>query len=101
MALVLTLKKDDDFYIDGVRHVVDEVRSLTDVSIRRPGDGKKWTLKDDMMAEIAPQVFASVGLRGKNDLCLCRIALEAPRHIPIMKGERLRREARMARLAAA
>lgn len=95
MALVLTLKRGDDFYIDGVRYLVDVVRSLTEVVIRRPEDGRTWTLKDDMREELQPRAFASVGLRGDNDLCLCRLAVEAPRSIPIVKGEKMRRDRRL------
>ncbi len=98
MALVITRRPGQDFYVGKERFVVDAVS-------RDNEDGSRnFTLKDergnvihvgeDEATEIMPDVFVSAGNGLDIDDCpqdTAAVAIEAPRSIPIVRGELLRR----------
>lgn len=87
MALVLALKRRDDFYVRDERYAVKDILSDTHARIEMP-DGKIIDVFAEQASEIAPEVFLQVGSRSQGDSV--RLAIEAPRDVPILSGKRYR-----------
>jgi sRNA-binding carbon storage regulator CsrA len=83
MALVLTIKKGDDFYIGDDRFVVSEV--LSDVAFKIQGLGKEYLITDEKAVEVAPGVMVSAGIHSMR--AMAKVAINAPRRIPIYRGD--------------
>ena len=87
MALILTLKKGERFYVGENIIEVTAIYSDAHFSIK-VDDGAEFDVLDDKMVEVIPEVFVSVGNRHVDDLA--RVAVEAPRSVPILR-EKLKR----------
>lgn len=87
MALVLALKRRDDFYVRDKRYVVNDIFSDTHVRVEMP-DGKITDVFAESVVEIEPEIFLQVGSRSQGEMV--RLAIEGPRDVPIMNGKRYR-----------
>ena len=85
MALVLTLRQGDDFYVRDDRVVLEEICSDVECSLRRSSDNMLIRLRAGLSVELFPDVFVSVAARGQ--LGLSRISFAAPRSVPILRGD--------------
>ena len=92
MALTLTLQVGEGFYVNGRRWYVE---SFDDDGIRLIGPPKiegglpqrTWITEKESV-EIEPEVFAQEGFIPEMG---CRIALDAPRNIAILRDELFKR----------
>ena len=89
MALVLEIIPGEDFYVRDVRFELVEIHNETACTVRRDRDGKAFRLSDTHKTEIAPGTLAFVGTR--RQLGLARIAVEADRLIPVLRGHLYRK----------
>ena len=85
MALVLTLREGEDFYIGNDQVVLEKIHSETEFSLRRARDDAVIRITEGRSAQLFRGVFVSAGARGQ--LGLSRIAIEAPRSVMILRGD--------------
>jgi hypothetical protein len=101
MALVLSLKEGQDFFVGEVRFVVEEVlgplrfrlsymREVTsgDVNVTQPRSVK---ITDLRAAEVLPEVLVSAGWNAPS--ARARVVIEAPAQILILRGDTKRNQA--------
>lgn len=88
MALILSLRTGEDFYVDEHRVRVREVHSNRHFVLETQDD-THWEIVQDRMSEILPQVFVSSGL--SKNLDVARVVVDAPREIQILRGVAKRR----------
>lgn len=88
MALVLSLKAGEDFYVEDVRFLVTEVLPGAGFRIRREGTGRTFEVDADSATEILDDVFVSSGDR--NNRAAASVAIDAPRSRRILRGEKYR-----------
>lgn len=86
MALVMTLKEGEEFYIGDVPYVVDEITGRTSFVVMECDGGKRWAVTDQRATEISDDVFLSAGVSHTSNLV--RLAFDAPRSLPILRGSR-------------
>jgi hypothetical protein len=89
MALVLTLAEGEDFYVRDERVIVEEIKSPTAFNLRRCADGALLQVVEGKSVEGFKDVFFSAGARGQ--ATIARVAIEAPRSVPLLRGENYRR----------
>ena len=90
MALVLSLREGQDFYLGGERIVVGKVSGLTRFDLVVTRTGKRHAITDEEAVEIADDVFVSAGDRPQRGIA--RVAIAAPRSVTIIRGDRYRAE---------
>lgn len=88
MPLVLSLRQRQDFFVGDERFVIDHVYSDTHFRIRHEATGKVFDITDTMSTEILPDVRVFAG--DQEQAMLVRVAIEAPREIVVLRGERYR-----------
>ena len=88
MALILSLRRDEDFYVDDAQVFVNEIHSDQHFVLETP-DGTHWEIVQDRMSEILPNVFVSSGISKNSEVA--RVVLDAPREILILRGGAKRR----------
>lgn len=84
MALILTMRKGECFYVEDSRVEVTSVEG-DDHFVLRDDKGREYDITDDKMTEIMPNVLVSVGSRGTEGTA--RVAIEAPRTIMILREQ--------------
>ena len=89
MALVLSMRERQDFYVEDERFVVEQVYSDTHFRIRRDSTGQVFDVTDEKATEIMPDVMVSAGDKQPN--VLARVAIEAPRTMIIARGDNYRK----------
>ena len=82
MALVISLRRGECFFVDETPVRVTRVVSFREF-ILQVNDGQRYTVTDDRMVEILPDVFVGVG-HSKQPYLAC-LAVEAPREIAIVR----------------
>ncbi len=92
MALILTVKLGEDFYLirDDVteRFVLSEIHSPVECVIK--GDKLSVTVVDDKMIPLWPDVLVSIGIRSQHGMT--RIVIDAPQSVLILRGEAYRKQ---------
>ena len=88
MALVLSLRKGQDFYLDDVQVLVTRVDGLMHFQLMLASSGQSFVITDAESVEIMPDVFVSAGDRPQRGIA--RVAIDAPREIRITRGDRWR-----------
>ena len=88
MALVLSLREGQDFYLDDQRVLVTRVDGLMNFELTVARTGKKFAITDAEAAEVLPNVFVSAGDRPQRGLA--RVAIDAPREVRITRGDKWR-----------
>lgn len=89
MPLVLSLKEGEDFFVDDVQVVIDSIESAHRFWVTVPSTGKRFEVTDDQSTEIVKETFVSSG--GHLLYGYVRIAIDAPQHILILRGDRYRK----------
>ena len=88
MPLVLSLRKDQDFYVGEEQFVVSRIHSSTAFDLKHmkaDGTSQKFHIHDARLVEILPGVFASAG--EKPETLVARVTIEAPRSVLIIRGD--------------
>jgi hypothetical protein len=88
MPLVLSLRKDQDFFVGEERFIVTDVMGETHFKLRHEGTGRVFEITDRRSTEILAEVFVSAGDRPKT--YMARVAVEAPAAIKVLRGDRKR-----------
>ncbi len=87
MALVLSLRTNEDFFVQAAQFIIQNITSVS-FELKRVQDNKVFEIDNRKMVEIYPEVMVSHGHYTQEGVA--RVVLEAPRRIIIMRGERLR-----------
>jgi hypothetical protein len=85
------MKLGEDFYVRDTRFVLVHVEDENRFTVRNDETGEQITITDQEAVEIAPGTTASSGgyfMQGQ-----IRIALDAPRSVLILRGDRYRGQA--------
>lgn len=85
MALVLSLREEEPFFIGDRLARITNVRTSYDFDIVVAG-GSPRAVTDRYSTEIVDDVFVSAGAGTRHGLL--RVAFEAPRHVRIVRAER-------------
>jgi hypothetical protein len=88
VALVLSLLKGQDFYVGDERFVVAGIQSPTVFTLLHEGSGKIFKIVDAEQTEVLDGVRISAGI--KPEAMIARVAIEAPRTMLILRGEKRR-----------
>ena len=88
MALVLSLREGQDFYLDDDQVLVTRVDGLMHFQLMLASSGQSFVITDAESVEIMPDVFVSAGDRPQRGIA--RVAIDAPREIRITRGDRWR-----------
>jgi hypothetical protein len=88
MALVLSLREQQDFYVGEERFIVQALLSDTKFVLRNDRTGQKHTISDDRSEELVPDVFVSAGF--KPPLATARVVIDAPQEVLVLRGEKKR-----------
>ncbi len=87
MALILSMRNGDDFYLGDRRVVVSEITGPRQFTVTTE-DGVAHGIVADRMAEIFPDVFVGCGKSGT--YIQVRVAIDAPREVTILRGTKYR-----------
>ena len=82
MALVLRLRIGQDFFVGAERVVVSKL--LGGCRFELQTNGRTYEIRDDEAVELLPEVMISSG--GRVHARVARVAIDAPREIPIHRG---------------
>jgi sRNA-binding carbon storage regulator CsrA len=82
MALILSLREGESFYVDDHRIVLHKIKSPESFVIQTP-DGKYHKIVEAEATEALPDVMISAGYR--HEFGQARIAIEAPRSMIILR----------------
>jgi hypothetical protein len=88
MALVLSLRKTQDFYVGTERFVMEVVHSEKLFRVRRESTGQTFEISDTTAIEVMDEVFVSAGDDPPPQTA--RIVISAPRNIRVLRGEKYR-----------
>lgn len=88
MALILTLRKGHDFYVDGRRVVVGKIFSATNFTVRND-QGGVFNITDSTWTEVLPGVRVQAAIPRGQSMSIARVAIEAPGR-KILRGEAFR-----------
>lgn len=88
MPLVLTLRRDEDFFVDDSRYILVAIVSDKHVRFRRASDSKLFDVVSGEMTELDDDVLVTLGDRMTTKAA--RVAVEAPRKRLILTGIRYR-----------
>ena len=91
MPLVLTLRRDEDFFVDNDRFILVAIVSDKHVRFRRDADSKMFDVISGQSTELDDDVIVSLGDRMTTKAA--RIAVDAPRERLILTGARYRDKA--------
>lgn len=89
MALVLSLKSGDDVFIGGQCFSIGKIAAENDFAMIGPG-GKVHRITDAESEEVMDEVYVSAG--SHPPLGTVRVAIEAPKDVLILRGDRVRSE---------
>lgn len=87
MALVLSLRRDESFFVDDTKIELVENTTSKSFVLRRP-DGVEFPCVDDKMVEILPDVFVGAGRQPSHDqdrVFWARVVIDAPRSVKILR----------------
>lgn len=87
MALVLSLKYGEDFFVGDRRVTILQGNSYRKVAVETD-EGHKFQLESERMQEIFDGVMVSVSPEANGGMA--RVIVEAPRTVPILRGDKYR-----------
>jgi hypothetical protein len=96
MPLVLSMQQNQDFFVGDARFVLTDILSATQCRLRRMSDRRDFDIDDRKATEIDPEVLVSTG--EWHSASKIRIAINAPRHILVLRGDMWRSQAAEARV---
>lgn len=90
MPLVLSLRVGQDFFVGDEQVTISKIVGHSRFEVVVTSSGRTYTVSDQEATELRelPDVYLSAGDRPQ--LGLARVAIDAPREIPILRGEALR-----------
>ncbi len=88
MALVLSLKVGQDFYVGDERILVLDIFTPTSFALIHERSGRVVRVSDARASEVLPNVFVSAG--EKPEAMIARVAIDAPRSMLIIRGDKRR-----------
>jgi sRNA-binding carbon storage regulator CsrA len=88
MALVLSLKQGDAFYINTLRLEIGQVDSAELFMLHMAGKKEPLAITDREAIEVVPDVHIASG--GFHNSGLIRVTVDAPREIEILREEKYR-----------
>lgn len=88
MPLVLSLRRNEDFFVGDEQFVVKAIHSETSFSLKRASNGATIQIDDSKSVEIMPNVFVSAGEKPESFIARC--AIDAPRSTLIVRGDKRR-----------
>jgi hypothetical protein len=88
MALVLTLKQGEDFYVDKDQYFLREIVSAGQVRVARVRDGAAFDVDDQKRTQVDAGVFLQIGDHMTSKAC--RLMIQAPRQMLIVTGAKKR-----------
>lgn len=88
MALVLTLKQGEDFYVDSDQYFLREIVSAGQVRVSRMRDGAAFDVDDRKKTQVGEGVFLQIGDHMTSKAC--RLMIQAPRQLLIVTGAKKR-----------
>lgn len=88
--LIISLRENDDFFVEGRRVVVTRVDGPNDFTLKVEDTGKKFRITDEEVQEIMPDVLISAG--GYMKFGQVRLVIDAPRSIAILRGDKFRED---------
>lgn len=89
MALVLTMRKGHDFFVEGQRVVVSSVRSALDFDVKNP-HGQVYSIDEFKWANVLPGVKLRAAIPRDQSGMLVRVSIDAPGK-KIVRGNLFRR----------
>ena len=84
MPLSLSRREGEDFYLDDLRVVVEQVLDNGGFTLRMP-DGDLVEVTEDRGIEVTPDVVISAGLEDKHRMV--KVVIDAPVAVTILRGE--------------
>jgi len=90
VALVLTLRQGEDFFIANERMVLESITSDSEFFVRRTKDGARFRVVDTHSTEVFQGVALSSGVGWRSQL-QARIAIEAPINVRVLRGDKYRK----------
>lgn len=93
MALVLSLREGQDFFVEDERVVVTSVSDGVRFSLEIEKTGKTYDVDDQSAVEIFRDVMVSAG--ESRQMSLARVVIDAPRDVLILRGDRYAGEAKV------
>ena len=93
MALVLGLSDGDDFFVGDERVTLESVIEPVAFTLKVRGD--EFLITDRKSVEVLPDVMISAGTPGRS--CVVKVVIDAPRSVPIWRGNIYREKQRDAR----
>jgi hypothetical protein len=90
MALVLSLRTGQDFFVGNEQFMVHEIESPLDFTLIHIGKDRKYQITDEEATEIMPGVKVSAG--DKAPTLAVRITIQADRSIPVVRGDKRREQ---------
>jgi hypothetical protein len=91
MPVVISLQRDDDFYVGNERFVLSQIVSATEFKLCRTSDNISLDISDKSATEIVTGVTASGGGRQQPNPSTVRIAITAPADVLVLRGQRRRK----------
>ena len=90
MALVLSLKEGQDFYVGDQQFVIDAIHADVFFRIKHPDSGRTFEVSNTRATEVLDDVFVSAG--DKPMAQSVRVAIEAPANLLVLRGPKYRGE---------
>jgi sRNA-binding carbon storage regulator CsrA len=92
MPLVLSLRTGDDFFVGDQHVVIGEVLNEGRFEMTVMSSGRHYLVSDEQAVELEEiaDVFISSGDRPQHGVA--RVAIDAPRSIPVLRGEAARND---------
>lgn len=87
MALVLSLKDGEDFFVGAHQFVVSQITPEA-FALERTSDRKHFLITEKKMVEVLNEVKISCGRNNQDRVA--KVVIEAPKRIIIMRGEKMR-----------
>lgn len=88
MALILSLRKGDDFFVDDARVIVTDVKGPNDFTLCDEENQEEFHITDLESKEVREHVYVSAGDYLSSGQV--RLVIEAPRSIRILRGDKYR-----------
>ena len=87
-VLILSLRPGQDFFVGDEQIVVNRILGEAHYQVTLNSTGRRVDVTDRECVEILPDVFLQSA--GRAQLGVARIAIDAPREITIIRGDRYR-----------
>jgi sRNA-binding carbon storage regulator CsrA len=87
MALVLSLRKGDDFYIGDQQFVVDTIDSDVSFQLKNLRSGRCFFVSDGRAVRLMKGAYVSAGVGNPDYLYTVKLSIEADRQLLVLRGD--------------